>query len=248
MTTIMRRPRRQSLTQQCVESMKHHILQRQLAPGDRLPTEQEWAEMLGVSRLVVRESLQVLAAIGLIEIQQGRGTFLRDMAETSLFDQLTFGLDLHKLSYTDVFEARAMLDLTVLELCMQRADQHAIAELEDLLHGMQAAADDRHSSELHRSFHRRMLHMAGNPLIERIGLLLMDTFWQIGDSMPSLVYAPPKHNDAHQIENHRSLLEAIKDRDLSQSRQLVARHLPVQPGGSYVFPVAFAAPAPHDEE
>ena len=236
------RPRRLSLTQQCVESMKRHILGQRLAPGDRLPTEQEWSEMLGVSRLVVREALQVLAAIGLIEIQQGRGTFLRDMADSSLFDQLTFGLDLHKLSYTDIFEARAMLDLTVLELCMLRANEQAIGELEALLDTMQICADEgQPTEELHRAFHRRLLRAAGNPLIDRIGTLLMDTFWQIGDTMPRLVYPSVVHDDQHHIEKHRALLEAIKDRDLSQSRLLVAKHLPVQPNVRYEFPVTFVA-------
>jgi DNA-binding FadR family transcriptional regulator len=233
------RPRRLSLTQQCVASMKRHIAAGRLTPGDRLPTEQEWSEMLGVSRLVVREALQVLAGIGLIEIQQGRGTFVRDIAESSLFDQLTFGLDLHHLTYADVFEARAMLDLTVLELCTLRADQAAIADLEALLYAMQAAADAAQPTEdLHRAFHRRMLRAAGNPLIERIGTLLLDTFWQIGDSVPNLVYPPLAHDDQHHIENHRSLLEAIKGRDLTLSRSLVARHLPTQPGESYIFPLA----------
>jgi len=242
MSADVSRPRRLSLTQQCVESIKRHIIEQCLAPGDRLPTEQEWSEMLGVSRLVVREALQVLAGIGLIEIQQGRGAFVRDMAESSLFDQLTFGLDLHKLSYTDVFEARAMLDLTVLELCMLHANQQSIDDLDELLRLMQASANaGLPTEELHRTFHRRMLRAAGNPLIERIGTLLMDTFWQIGDTMPNLIYPPIDRDDRDHIENHRRLLEAIKNRDLSQSRLLVAKHLPVQPDVSYVFPLAFVA-------
>jgi len=203
--------------------------------------------MLGVSRLVVREALQVLAGIGLIEIRQGRGTFLRDIAEGSLFDQLTFGLDLQTLNYADVFEARAMLDLTVLELCMLRADQAAIADLEGALATMQAAADGgQPSEELHRSFHRQMLRAAGNPLIERIGALLLDTFWQIGDNVHNLVYPPQAHEDQHHIESHRRMLEAIKQRDLTQSRSLVAMHLPVQPGAGYVFPLAFMAATTDD--
>lgn len=242
------RPRRLSLTQQCVESIKRHILDAGLAPGDRLPTEQEWLEMLGVSRLVVREALQVLAGIGLIDIQQGRGTFLRDIAESSLYDQLTIGLDLQKLAYTDVFEARAMLDLTVLELCMLRASPQSIADLESILRAMQVEADaGRPTEELHRTFHRRLLRAAGNPLIERIGTLLMDTFWQIGDTMPKLIYPSATHDSQHQLDNHRRLLDAIKNHDLSQSRQQVAQHLPVQPGVDYVFPFAFLVPLPESQ-
>ena len=240
----MQRPQRLSLTQQCVESMKQHILRGALQPGERLPTEQEWVEQLGVSRLVVREALQMLAGIGLIDVQQGRGTFLRDSAQISVFDQLTFGLDLQQLSYTDVFEARAMLDLAVLELCMLRADEQAIGSLETLLDEMRQANGGETAEELHRAFHRQLLHAASNPLIERVGLALLDTFWRIGDSMPELIY-PSTHDHGYDaIECHTMLLEAIKERTLERSRELVAKHLPVQPDISYVFPIRTGATPP----
>ena len=54
MCAAMRRPQRLSLTQQCAESMKQHIAGNTLKSGDRLPTEQEWVEMLGVSLLVAK--------------------------------------------------------------------------------------------------------------------------------------------------------------------------------------------------
>jgi len=237
MSADMRRPQRLNLTQQCAESMKQHIAHSALKSGDRLPTEQEWIEMLGVSRLVVREALQMLAGSGLIDVQQGRGAFVRDGAQISIFDQLTFGLDLQQLRYTDVFEARAMLDLAVLELCMQRADQRTLDDLGDLLQLMQQAiAADESSEELHRAFHRRMLQAAGNPLIERVGLALLDMFWRIGDSMPELVYPATEPCGYDQIASHRMLLDAIRSRDLARSRQLVLKHLPVQSGVTYAFP------------
>lgn len=240
MCAAMQRPQRLSLTQQCVESMKQHIVGNALKPGDRLPTEQEWVEMLGVSRLVVREALQMLAGIGLIDIQQGRGTFVRDTAQISVFDQLTFGLDLQQVSYVDVLEARAMLDLAVLELCMIRADDRALDDLEQLLHQMDEAGKAGEPGDaLHRQFHHRMLHAAGNPLIERIGIMLMDTFWRMGESIPGLVFLSnePIGDHQRQIDSHRILIEAIRSRNIMQSRLLIAKHLPFQPGVSYVFPI-----------
>jgi len=244
MSADVRRPQRLSLTQQCAESIKRHITRNALRPGDRLPTEQEWVEMLGVSRLVVREALQVLAGIGLIDIQQGRGAFVRDSAQISVFDQLTFGLDLHQLSYADVLEARAMLDLAVVELCMLRADERSLADLQDLLHQMDQAEETGPSYEdLHRAFHYRMLRAAENPLIERVGMVLLDTFWRIGDSVPRLIHLPARAAGYRQADIHRALLEAIKSRDLSLSRQIVVKHLPFQPGVSYVFPIVSEAGA-----
>lgn len=228
------RPQRLSLAQQCAESMKQHVLRNRLKPGARLPAEHEWVEMLGVSRLVVREALQLLAGSGLIEVQQGRGAFLREASEITVFDQITFGLDLEQLSYADVREARAMLDLTVVELCMLRADDAALAELERLLEQIRAAEERGEDSEpLHRAFHEQLLRAAGNPLIERVGMVLLGTFWRIGDSLPDLVH--PYGVTGH-YAGHQALLDAIKARDVTRLRDAVAAHLPVQPGARADFP------------
>jgi DNA-binding FadR family transcriptional regulator len=233
------RPQRQSLTQQCAESMKQHVLRNHLKPGDRLPTEHEWVEMLGVSRLVVREALQMLSGSGLIDVQQGRGAFVRGANTISVFDQITFGLDLEQLSYADIREARAMLDLTVVELCMLRADDAALDELEELLELIRLSEQrGEHAEDLHRAFHYRLLRAAGNPLIERVGTVLLDTFWRIGDGLPDLVH--PAGTPGTHYPGHRALLDAIRSRDLGLLRQAVAAHLPVQPGARSDFPFTSA--------
>ncbi len=228
------RPQRLNLTQQCAESMKRHVVEQHLKPGDRLPTEQEWVEKLGVSRLVVREALQMLAGSGLIDVQQGRGAFVRDTSSISVFDQLTFGLDLEQLSYTDVIEARAMLDLAVVELCMYRADPTALEDLEQLINRLEQAIVQKQPHEhLHRAFHYRMLQAAGNPLIERVGIALMDAFWRIGDTVPNLV----QYHNGDTVHSHRELLAAIRERNLERSREVVAAHLPYEAGMTYLFPL-----------
>jgi DNA-binding FadR family transcriptional regulator len=229
------RPQRLSLAQQCAETMKQHVVQHHLKPGDRLPTEHEWVEMLGVSRLVVREALQLLSGSGLIDVQQGRGAFVRQADQLSVYDQLTFGLDIAQLSYADVREARAMLDLTVVELCMLRADDAALADLEGLLEQIRTAeAAGVVSEPLHRAFHLQLLRAAGNPLIERVGAALLDSFWRIGDSRPEL-HRPSAHLE-HHYTSHRSLLDVIKTRNPALARQAVIEHLPVQPGTRHDYP------------
>jgi GntR family transcriptional regulator, transcriptional repressor for pyruvate dehydrogenase complex len=217
--------------------MKSHVLRNHLQPGDRLPSEHEWVAMLGVSRLVVREALQLLAGSGLIDVQQGRGAFVREARAISVFDQITFGLDLGQLRYGDVREARAMLDLTIVELCMLRADDVALAELEELLELMRVAEERGEAAEdLHRAFHGRLLRAAGNPLIERIGTVLLDTFWRIGDEMADLEYRSARGGGHRHYAGHRALLDAIRTRDLAGLREAVAQHLPTQAGVRYEYP------------
>lgn len=235
------RPQRTNLTHQCMESMKRYIEQNHLQPGDRLPTEHEWMDLLGVSRLVVREALQMLAGIGLVDVQQGRGAFVRAGNNLSVFDQVTFGLDWQHLHYNDVLEARAMLDLAVVELCMLRASDADFRDLEALLEQMhQIDAASEQDKELHKRFHYRLLHAAANPVIERIGTMLLDAFWRIGDTMPNLVHLSGQALRSD-YESHKELLDTIKSRDLSRSRTAVERHLPFAPGHATVFPAVTRA-------
>src|SRR6185295_14623991 len=57
--------------------VRRYIVEHGLRPGDRLPTEAEWASSLGTSRVVVREALRGLEAIGVIEARAGSGRYLR---------------------------------------------------------------------------------------------------------------------------------------------------------------------------
>ena len=141
-----------------------------------------------------------------------------------------------------------MLDLTVLELCILRANERSLAELEDLLQLMQQAEDLGMPPEpAHRAFHRGMLRTAGNPLIERVGLVLLDAFWRITDTASDLIHLPSEPVKHNEVDVHRMLLDTIRARDPSQSRHAVVKHLPFQPDVNYIYPIVSGTiPPEHD--
>ena len=63
------------IVQQVVNNMKEYIMSGQIDVGQKLPTEKEWCEKMGVGRGTVREAFRILEAKGLIEIKPGRGAF-----------------------------------------------------------------------------------------------------------------------------------------------------------------------------
>jgi len=58
------------------ERILEMIVEQELRPGDRLPTEQELADRFGLSRSVTREAVKVLAAMGRVSAQRGRGLYV----------------------------------------------------------------------------------------------------------------------------------------------------------------------------
>ena len=69
----LRAPRRREAERWIVREFEDRIVYGELAPGERLPTESELCELLGVSRSVVRDAVRTLVARGLVEVRQGRG-------------------------------------------------------------------------------------------------------------------------------------------------------------------------------
>ncbi|NLG50998.1 MAG: FadR family transcriptional regulator [Chloroflexi bacterium] len=213
-----------SLTRECLKSIREYIVSNGLSSGDKLPSQQEWAEMLGVSVLVVREAFQSAQALGLVEVQHGRGIFVRGPEEADFLDFLAFGRPLQDFDLAEVIEARAMLELAVLESCIARVTPELVVELDALLDQMRAHPPrPGELSSVHRSFHQAMLTACGNRLLCDIGMPLINTFWALGNS--GYVQFTETTLQTDLVGLHVGYMDAIKNRDLSHTRELVDEHL-----------------------
>lgn len=234
------RPRRLSLTRQCLRSIRDYIISRGLRSGDRLPSQQEWAQILDVSSVVVREAFQVLQALGMVDIQHGRGMYVRALQDTDFVEFLMLGQPMHDFSLQEVVEARAMLELIVLEACIARATPDDIAELERLLQGIaEAPGSSPESWAIHTQFHQVMLRAAGNQFLYSFGLPLLNTFFRLSDSGQIRLSEEAYQGDMVGI--HAAYLDAIKRRDFSRTRELVDAHLLGFCRAYGVFPFAATA-------
>jgi GntR family transcriptional repressor for pyruvate dehydrogenase complex len=229
------RPQRVGLTRQCVQSIKEYIAYNNVKPGDKLPSQQEWADLLGVSVLAVREAFQALQSTGLVDVQHGRGIFLRGPEDTDFitFLELTHSGDEHSLN--EITEARAMLELAVLEGCIAQATPEDMAELEQLIQSMREDSSPAAGEPAaHREFHRVMLRACGNQLLMNIGMPLLNTFWVLSRRLGpgrSIVLS-----NASLADTHTGYLDAIKKRDKSRTRELVDDHLSGMCSRNRIFP------------
>ena len=237
------RPQRTSLTRQCLRSIQEYILANGLHAGDKLPSQQEWGEILGVSVLVVREAFQALQALGLVEIQHGRGIFVRGPEGADFLDFLAFGRSLDGFSLEEVIEARAMLELAVLESCIARATPEVIRKLEEILEQIRKdPPKPGEDSRPHKLFHQVMLRASGDRVLGILGMPLLNTFWVLGNTGRMSLAEVELATDMVAI--HEEYLEAIKNRNFSHTRDLVDRHLLGLCSKYHVFPFADASREP----
>jgi len=197
--------------------------------------------MLEVSIVVVREAFQALQALGLVDIQHGRGIFVCDLEEADFIDFLAFRYSLDQFTLEEVIEARAMLELAVLETCISRATPAMIAELERILEEVRknpplAGVD----SAVHKRFHQTMLKASGDRLLATIGMPLLNTFWTLGNS--GQIEFPEELQKIDMVACHEAYVDAIKRRDFSQTRELVDSHLFGLCSKYHIFPYASTLP------
>jgi len=218
------KPQRADLTRQCIESIQTYVSLNQVAPGEKLPSLQEWSDSLGVSVVVVREAFRALQALGVVDIQHGRGIYVMEPEDTDFLAFLSFRQSLDRFSLEEVIEGRAMLELAVLETCIGRADNAAIAELEIALGDLRRhpSVAGRDSVE-HKRFHQAMLTASGDRLLATIGLPLLNTYWALGNS--GRIELPKDVAGTDMFASHAAYLDAVKRRDFSQTRELVDQHL-----------------------
>jgi len=159
------------ISEAIVEQIRDLIRTAQLRPGDRLPSERDLAERLGVSRVTVRDAMRVLESGGLIEIRVGArgGAFVTSPSSTWIGSGLADLIGLSPLTAAEVAEARQVFELGIVPLVVARATAADIAELRELAATHSAAPmggpDDL---ALSAAFHVRVAACTHNAAIEML--------------------------------------------------------------------------------
>jgi DNA-binding FadR family transcriptional regulator len=134
--------------------------------GERLPTEREFAESLGVSRTGIREALNRLQRVGLISTVRGLGggSFVQEPDSAFLTDALSLMLKMKGITKDELIEARLVLAPAVAALAAQRLTPEELDGLEVLWDSMgEPGLSDEHTKVF--SFHVRLAEACGNTIL-----------------------------------------------------------------------------------
>jgi GntR family transcriptional repressor for pyruvate dehydrogenase complex len=212
------------MSEAIVEQIRTLIRTEKLRPGDRLPSERDLGERMGVSRVTVREAFRVLEASGLIEIRVGArgGAFVTSPSSAKIGMDLADLLALSPLTATEVTDARQVLEIGIIPMVVERATDQDIADLRDMVKQHQVAfKNGEYSMPLSAAFHVRVAASTHNAAIEMLvrsfhGPLLM--------SLREAQVAAPLMGRRGTTE-HRDLVEAIAERDTERAQEIMRVHL-----------------------
>ena len=202
----------------------NRLLSGQLRPGDKLPTEMEFCNQLGVSRNSIREAIKMLSSIGIIEIRRGEGTFIRETVSESVLNPLVMQLAFCDKKPEELIELRIFFDTAVATLALehlQDSDIELLSQLnEQILICIENNENPEQMSELDMKFHIEFIRITRNGLISRIGETIYKLFFASINN--SVLY---NENYGFVYQNHCAIIEAMKSRDQQKVNEVVKKSL-----------------------
>ncbi len=199
---------KQTLAEIASQKLLQMIQEKGYTAGDKLPTEAELSEVLGVGRNTVREALRILMSRNIVTIRQGSGTFLSDkMIE-----------DRRKLT-EDLIQIRVMLEPPIAALAAQNAAMEDILCLEEILLELEKMMENREDySEKDSQFHAQIANCSHNLIIANLVPVITDGVRVFAGSVRETEYAQT-------LLSHRRIYEAIRDRRPVEAQQAMYFHL-----------------------
>lgn len=201
------------------EQIKTQINEGVIPPGSRLPGERELAEQFGVSRVTIREAEIALQALGYINIKTGSGVYVLDPAENE-------NLGLLNICAFELTEARMMFESEAAALTARHIDNQNLEHLEALIETIASndPEDELASQQADREFHLVVAASSGNAAVKYV----IETLWKIRAERSEVqdVHAAicRVEEAVHRREVHEKIVQALRARDSSASRQAMQEH------------------------
>ncbi len=218
--------RNERVHEKVARQLRDSILDGHYGPGDRLPSERELIEALGVGRPAVRQALQVLEHQGLVKVHLGAngGAVVTDVGLGPALQSLVNLFATRRITPTQFVDAKAVLEPAISAAVATAITDDELAELRRNVDDSTAALDGRRDDLLWLTleFHRVVARATQNPMLE----LTLLAFTEVA------MYIPEFHGGSDPgwrgiVDDHVRLLDALEARDPDRVHELMVAHLQI---------------------
>ena len=217
---VVNKIKKQGVASQVFKQLKQNIVNGTWTSGEKIPSENELVQMLGVSRISVREALKQLVSLGLVETRQGEGSFVKHLHADSYMNELLPLMVLNRENIIELIKYREIIEVGTVALAVERAEESDIRALEENLLSHEKFQDDRErAAQLDLDFHLLVAKASKNPFVIKANSLMKDVFHVV---MTKTVKAM---GSSHGLYFHKKLIAAIKARDKESAVSTMREHL-----------------------
>ena len=212
-----------SLVQTAIDAVNRYMRESELKVGDTLPGEGYFAERLGVSRAVMREAFQALAALKLIDVANGRKPRVGALDGSVIATSLDHAISTSQIGVVDVWDVRRTIEVRTAMLAAANASKAQADKIVQIAEQLEAEDDaDQQTTDTDIAFHLAIAEASGNELFHQIVISFV----------PLMKVAIPKAWQTRQtaterrdsVDRHRKLAQAIANRDPDEARLWMSAH------------------------
>ena len=202
-----------------------YLRDRRLQPGDRLPSERDLAERLGVGRNAVREALATLVTLRIVESRPNSGIYLRHVEREGSFEALVMLTDMGAVptpvEVAETMEVRGHLEVLAAGLACQRRTEADLARMEAVLRRTeQVLAEGGNIAAADTEFHVALVDATHNSVLVRV----LHAFYRFTGRRREAMFADTVQGRTSLLD-HRRLLGHIRARDAAKAQLLILRHM-----------------------
>jgi GntR family transcriptional regulator, transcriptional repressor for pyruvate dehydrogenase complex len=196
------------------------IVNENLKPGDKFPTERELMARLSVGRSSLREAVKTLTAVGALEVKRGSGIFVGSGDTSFITKPFAWGMFLNRISVDEVIEARSVIEIALAGWAAERGSDEDIASIGEFLDRLEKNKNDKEiyiDNDI--KFHLAIAKAAKNKIL----FAVLTIFQHLLRIWMEITYQEePGARDSMTL--HRGLFEAIQAKDPEAARKIMYEH------------------------
>jgi GntR family transcriptional repressor for pyruvate dehydrogenase complex len=213
---------KQSIPDSVSKQIQQLIAKRKLKAGDKLPSQRDLAEQLGVGRPAIREALKRLEAMGIVKVQHGKSSTIEKVDLSTIMGNVSNLLELAPIDVLQLLEAKEIIEFKCSELASQRATEKDLIEMKGYLEEMEKnKKNPKVHAEADYLFHFTIVKAADNPFIIEIMKVL-------GKMIEKAIEETAIEDDLigreRAMRYHRSLYRAIRQKDGKKAAEVLHKH------------------------
>ncbi len=216
--------KKESVVQSVINCLTDAMRNKELKPGDRIPSEPDLALSMGVARSSVREAIKILSYLGVLESKRSEGTFVCDGFKESMIDPMIYGIILNQDSFENLMELREMTETGIMRLAILKYDESEGKALELLLEQMKAVIHSGENSvdnffQVDNEFHDMISQMGKNPLADKISRVVRTLTYSMRYETVATMINSGRGEEL--LAAHSRLYETLKNRSLNNLQETV---------------------------
>lgn len=221
-----RRVKQKKLYEKVAEAIHEKIRSGDLQPGEKLESVEKLAENFQVGRSAIREALQSLRAMELVEIKHGEGTFVRTFQTEQIAFPLSTAILMNRKDVQELLEVRKIIEVGTIAFACKNRTEEQLQQMEKALNEMkQANGNEQLGEQADLAFHLAIAEASQNKLLTHLLDHVSDLMQETMKETRRLWLFSKQTSTEKLYEEHRQIFEAIKMRDEQLAQDKLQEHL-----------------------